>query len=61
MTTELYTIREVASRLKVSKSTLLRYIKHGKLEVMRFEGKTIRISEEAITTFQAKHKEEATA
>ncbi len=58
-TTELYTIKEVASRLKVSKSTLGRYIKDGKLEVMRFEGKTVRISEDAIAAFLARHKEEA--
>jgi len=50
------TVMEVARRLGVSRMTVYRWIKRGKLKALRMDG-TIRIEEEALNEFIEKAKE----
>lgn len=47
---ELYTVKEVAERLKLSDRTIRRYIREGKLECVRF-ARSVRITSGQLDKF----------
>jgi putative molybdopterin biosynthesis protein len=50
MESNFYTVEEVSKKLKITKLSIYRYIKSGKLKAYRI-GKNIRISEENLNKF----------
>lgn len=54
---KLLTIQEIAKRLKISERTIYRYIKSGKLKVIRIsKGHIVRIAEKDLNDFLKKHR-----
>jgi excisionase family DNA binding protein len=49
---ELYTIKQVQEKLKVSRQTIHNAIKSGKLKKEKLEGKTVRISSLALKEYR---------
>lgn len=53
----LLTIKEVAAELRISERTIFRYIKSGKLKVIRLsKGHIVRIAEKDLLQFLKKHR-----
>jgi len=53
---ELYTIREVAEKLKISTSSVYRYIESGRLQHVRI-GSNIRLNKDHVTAFLSGEKQ----